>query len=506
MRTELATKSRIFWNKITLNPKESKCVMCEDNCRSSADIADKSTIEYWGTGFSSSSGLSIFLSGYPCHHWTTVDGGSSPSPFYNLSLQDMNWEIVDSPSNLNDPSDIRYCDEFGWEGCGSMEFCPNPESNRGSTLYVPFANRAPHFTFDYLMPSPSFTLRTTECRASEATSLRIEILCHLKSVAPTACCGGNSEPPLLIKCRFTGSRSAGDGFNMSISDDPDRCIIIDCNRTVRTKSSCPGIVSSSLKSADDDSSLLLWDECSYSLPPWEEIIPAIKDHFEIADTTSARISVESVSICLESLTSGMASVRLGSLSFVHGADAALEHIRDNITPKFDVIVSKPQISDVKLCSVCNVTERRGVTLQWASLSLINSLNGLLYPFEGVNILTIGNEGKSLRDDYVNSIMEATNIHNADFDSKNAALFSLDKTLTRPLTSSLHQSSMIPLGMTRKQSCRLHLLPEHGYSKQLEFLDGRIKCIEVYLLFLQPYSFAFRRPLLNDCQAFVLCIS
>jgi hypothetical protein len=199
----------------------------------------------------------------------------------------------------------------------------------------------------------------------------------------------------------------------------------------------------------------------------------------------------------------MASVRLGSLSFVHGADAALEHIRDNITPKFDMIASKPKISDVKLCSVCSVTERRGVTLQWASLSLINSLNGLLYPFEGVNILTIGNEGKSLRDDYVNSIMEATNIH---YDSENAALFSLDKTLTRPLTSSLHQSSMIPLGMTRKQSCRLHLLPEHGYSKQLEFLDGRIKCIEVYLLFLQPYSFAFRRPLLNDCQAFVLCIS
>lgn len=130
-----------------------------DNTQDAIGVESAPTL-YVGHSFSSSAGKYLFVNGVRYPHWpvmqfsdNSIDGTrnmSSPSAYFNLSLQDMNWVVHSSAlvcewdslcesgvveareEGLGSVWVIQFCDEVGWEGTGSLCFSLSPALARAT--------------------------------------------------------------------------------------------------------------------------------------------------------------------------------------------------------------------------------------------------------------------------------------------------------------------------------------------------------------------------------------
>lgn len=235
-------KSRKFWESISLSQRESSSVPLSSTPSSLSPCLPRGPISgygysnmYFGTGFSSSCGLYVFMGGRRHHHWPTVDNESADvsdrcalAPYYDLCLQDMNWTIVpsattkakiklfctnvdisetDSITNIDahteratgkfsneiipsvdDDDDshagntcIQLCDDFGWEGTGCLKFNHQLEYPAANSDSLPLSGMAVEIPLSQHLPllrppeteatRQSLVVKTTECRGGQRKSV-----------------------------------------------------------------------------------------------------------------------------------------------------------------------------------------------------------------------------------------------------------------------------------------------------------------------------------------------
>jgi hypothetical protein len=569
MRWELMKKSRQFWDEIVLSKSRGSAVLPGFLSLQRPKHTSSSGQSYWGTGFSSASGLAVFICGKPYPHWPTIDvpvnseGCISP-PYYDLSLQDMNWNIVrksnssvikegysediDAPNSES----IQLCDVLGWEGTGCLAFSHCVDDHHSSTVEIPLSQHVQLLECDTSTPTQTLLVKTTECRSHSDVALGMDIVCYLVPVQSTL--GNRDLNEHTVQIIFSWQKSSStDGISFQFNDVADGAIksvtmTIQSNRlflkTVGNAFELNGSIHVHDEQEEEDDGVsetrkypknILWEECSYILPCPGEFIPSIKRHYGFDSTVSFQLVVAKADICLSSQTP-QAHLFLGTFSILHHDTLLCGDDVAECSRQVQVYVESIALSEVKRCSS---TCRIGATIAWTSLSLSHSLvwsDSNLGPQEGVSIFTLTDH--SIVAKYVEKIIELCDICVDQFHDKEATFFSISRCAVvstvngEPISL---EKSLIPLGSTRTNRCRVNLLPAHrcfyyppsgchdtiasrssssgsctGTSVESGQTEGgivsqsRVK-FEMYVLFLQPYSFAFTRPMLSDCPVALLCI-
>ena len=505
LKWELLEKSNAFWNAIVLS-QESAMSKGSFTCHNINE--SRFAYSYWGTGFSSASGRALYMTGFASPHWTTVDNstekvGESLPPFYDLSLQDMNWMVsTQSDDNCGVTAEgiagcgVKLCDDLGWEGTGSIMFTQPRHMTTAGQLELPLACHIQEISTAHLDATYDTIFKTMELRKCATDNLEIDISCLL---TPLGCIvsADMSDP---IEVVFSFRRNS---FNKEMEFCfPEECVgkkvFILCNSSY-LKSTTVGTTSSRDDDGKDDTHALeerrLWEHCFYSIPHCSDFLPQLIDRFEFPEKCEFLIKFSRACVRISALG---AEVYLGAFSFLSGENLSLVEERGHSS---HVIAEGFHVNNP---FHCKTTGRLGITVTWSDLLWRNSVNNLLQPYDGVRILTVSDT--LVRNDLIAHLIDSCKLNiNRATNCDTLVTFSLFDNVEE--MKGVDDKSLIALGSTWGRSFRLNLCRSHRsffISRDQDDSSDSTSPFEVYLLILRPFSFACG-PTLSSCPVILLFV-